>query len=243
MGRKVGRASASAVAFGMGLYRGVGSLGPARLQPFALSSQPEGSDRHLRFHRVCEAYEAAKRGMEAGVVEGEEAALKEVLEGVRMRLGMGCDDVASNDDVASRDDAAERDDVAAGDWFTMDDVATLWRMCKFEVAVFGRENGSCALLTAPFAAKLEWVDDRRTHFLKGYGAVINYRIAEPLLADVLQSMEVAAESGGGPRGGGRVEGEGAVTVRACGDGAAPHVPPRPLLIRSEGGLGRGTGLR
>jgi hypothetical protein len=39
--------------------------------------------------------------------------------------------------------------------------------------------------------QLEWADDVELHILKGYGAPINYRMAQALLEDILESMQVA----------------------------------------------------
>lgn len=39
--------------------------------------------------------------------------------------------------------------------------------------------------------QLEWADDVELHILKGYGAPINYRMAQALLEDILDSMEGA----------------------------------------------------
>ena len=53
---KVPRASASAVAFGMGLFSGKGSLGPGRHRAFAVTSESRASDIILRFFDCCQTY-------------------------------------------------------------------------------------------------------------------------------------------------------------------------------------------
>ncbi|PQM39927.1 hypothetical protein Pyn_35728 [Prunus yedoensis var. nudiflora] len=53
---QVPRASASAVAFGMGLFSGKGSLGPGRHRAFAVTSESCASDTMLRFHDCCQNY-------------------------------------------------------------------------------------------------------------------------------------------------------------------------------------------
>ncbi|KAF8402581.1 hypothetical protein HHK36_010668 [Tetracentron sinense] len=53
---QVPRASASAVAFGLGLFNGRGSLGPGRHRAFAVTSESRASDILLRFHDCCENY-------------------------------------------------------------------------------------------------------------------------------------------------------------------------------------------
>ncbi|KAL6012911.1 hypothetical protein ACLOJK_003400 [Asimina triloba] len=56
---QVPRASASAVAFGMGLFCGKGSLGPGRHRSFAVICESRASDICLRFHDTCESYKEA----------------------------------------------------------------------------------------------------------------------------------------------------------------------------------------
>ncbi|XP_057862970.2 uncharacterized protein LOC131071222 isoform X2 [Cryptomeria japonica] len=53
---QVPRASASAVAFGMGLFAGKGGLGPGRQRAFAVTSNSLEKDTLLRFHDACETY-------------------------------------------------------------------------------------------------------------------------------------------------------------------------------------------
>ena len=54
--RQVPRASASAVAFGMGLFSGRGSLGPGHQRAFAVTSESRASDILLRFFECCQNY-------------------------------------------------------------------------------------------------------------------------------------------------------------------------------------------
>ena len=53
---KVPRASASAVAFGMGLFSSKGSLGPGHHRAFAVTSESRASDIILRFFDCCQTY-------------------------------------------------------------------------------------------------------------------------------------------------------------------------------------------
>lgn len=54
--KQVPRASASAVAFGMGIFSGKGSLGPGQHRAFSVISESRASDLHLRFYDTCETY-------------------------------------------------------------------------------------------------------------------------------------------------------------------------------------------
>ncbi|KAG8390141.1 hypothetical protein BUALT_Bualt01G0052700 [Buddleja alternifolia] len=56
---QVSRASASAVAFGTGLFSGQGNLGHGRHRSFAVTSESRASDIMLRFHDCCQNYKEA----------------------------------------------------------------------------------------------------------------------------------------------------------------------------------------
>ncbi|GFP96843.1 multiple inositol polyphosphate phosphatase 1 [Phtheirospermum japonicum] len=56
---QVSRASASAVAFGMGLFSDRGNLGQGRHRAFAVTSESRASDIMLRFHDCCQNYKEA----------------------------------------------------------------------------------------------------------------------------------------------------------------------------------------
>lgn len=58
-GKQIPRASASAVAFGMGLFSGNGSLGPGHHRAFAVTSESRASDLQLRFHDCCHNYKVS----------------------------------------------------------------------------------------------------------------------------------------------------------------------------------------
>ena len=53
---QVSRASASAVAFGLGLLSGKGKLGPGKNRAFSVLSESRASDICLRFFDSCETY-------------------------------------------------------------------------------------------------------------------------------------------------------------------------------------------
>ncbi|CAB4283273.1 unnamed protein product [Prunus armeniaca] len=75
---QVPRASASAVAFGMGLFSGKGSLGPGRHRAFAVTSESRASDTMLRFHDCCQNYKAFKKSQEPAVDKLKEPVYDEI---------------------------------------------------------------------------------------------------------------------------------------------------------------------
>ncbi|KAK4433355.1 Multiple inositol polyphosphate phosphatase 1 [Sesamum alatum] len=75
---QVSRASASAVAFGMGLFSDRGNLGPGRHRAFAVTSESRASDIMLRFHDCCQNYKAFRKNQEPSVDKLKEPVLNEV---------------------------------------------------------------------------------------------------------------------------------------------------------------------
>lgn len=164
---QVPRASASAVAFGMGLLSEKGSLGPARQRAFAVTSESRASDIILRFHDCCGNYKVFRKRQEPAVDKLKEPVLDEITSALVSRYGLN---------------------------FTRQDVAMLWFLCKQEASVLDITDQACGLFSPYEVALLEWTDDLEMFILKGYGNSINYRMGVPLLEDVVQSMEEAIKA-------------------------------------------------
>eukprot|EP00850_Spirogloea_muscicola_P015719 SM000123S25831 [mRNA] locus=s123:106895:113303:+ [translate_table: standard] len=150
---------------GLGLFEGNGSLGVDRFRAFAVTTDTLAHDIHLRFHDKCAAYAASKKAMKAEVARLQARAYADVAASLTKRhpyLSPGAADVAS-----------------------------LWLLCKQEAALLDRQDRACALFTASEAAVLEWADDVELHLLKGYGAVVNYRMGVALLRDMVKAMDDA----------------------------------------------------
>ncbi|KDP44713.1 hypothetical protein JCGZ_01213 [Jatropha curcas] len=164
---QVPRASASAVAFGMGLFSGKGSLGPGRHRAFAVITESRASDIMLRFHDCCENYKAYRKGQEPAVEKLKEPVLNEITASLVSRYELN---------------------------FTRKDTASLWFLCKQEASLLDITDQACSLFSHSEVALLEWTDDLELFILKGYGKSINYRMGVPLLRDVVQSMEQAIKA-------------------------------------------------
>ncbi|KAK4353843.1 hypothetical protein RND71_026037 [Anisodus tanguticus] len=80
---QVPRASASAVAFGMGLFSGKGKLGPGGHRAFAVTS-----DIVLRFHDCCQSYKAFRKSQEPTVKKLKEPTLDEISHELVRRYGL-----------------------------------------------------------------------------------------------------------------------------------------------------------
>ncbi|XP_047161049.1 multiple inositol polyphosphate phosphatase 1 isoform X1 [Vigna umbellata] len=161
---QIPRASASAVAFGMGLFRGNGSLGPGRHRAFAVTSESRASDILLRFHDCCHNYKAYRKNQEPAVSKLKEPILDEITSALIGRHYLN---------------------------FTREDTSSLWFLCKQEASLLDITNQACGLFIPSEIELLEWTDDLEMFILKGYGKSLNYRMGVPLLEDVFQSMEQA----------------------------------------------------
>ncbi|TYG73226.1 hypothetical protein ES288_D04G084100v1 [Gossypium darwinii] len=78
-------ASASAVAFGMGLFSGNGSLGLARHRAFAVTSESRASDITLRFFDCCQTYKDFRKSHEPAVVKLKEPIIAEITSALAKR--------------------------------------------------------------------------------------------------------------------------------------------------------------
>ncbi|XP_059666784.1 uncharacterized protein LOC132312432 [Cornus florida] len=161
---QIPRASASAVAFGMGLFSGRGNLGPGRHRAFAVTSESRASDLKLRFHDCCQNYKNFRKSQEPAVDKLKEPTLDEITRALVRRYELN---------------------------FTREDISSLWYLCKLEASLLNITDQACTLFTPSEVALLEWMDDLELFILKGYGNSLNYRMGVPLLEDVVQSMEEA----------------------------------------------------
>ncbi|XP_056164484.1 uncharacterized protein LOC115673222 isoform X2 [Syzygium oleosum] len=164
---QVPRAAASAVAFGMGLFSGKGTLGPGKHRAFAVTSESRASDILLRFHDCCENYKNFRKKQEPAVDKLKEPILDEITGAIASRYKLN---------------------------FTRQDTSSLWFLCKQEASLLDITNQACALFNPDEMALLEWTDDLEVFILKGYGKALNYRMGVPLLKDVVQSMEEAIQA-------------------------------------------------
>ncbi|KAA8534029.1 hypothetical protein F0562_031546 [Nyssa sinensis] len=161
---QIPRASASAVAFGMGLFSGGGNLGPGRHRAFAVTSESRASDIMLRFHDCCQNYKNFRKNQEPAVDKLKEPILNEITHALMKRYELN---------------------------FTCEDTSSLWFLCKQEASLLDITDQACALFSPSEVSLLEWTDDLESFVLKGYGNSLNYRMGVPLLEDVVQSMEEA----------------------------------------------------
>ncbi|XP_042512872.1 multiple inositol polyphosphate phosphatase 1-like isoform X3 [Macadamia integrifolia] len=164
---QVPRTSASAVAFGIGLFNGRGSLGAGKLHAFAVTSESRASDILLSFFDCCEKYKKIRKNQEPVVDKLKEPILDEITSALVSRYQLN---------------------------FTRHDTSSLWFLCKQEASLLDITDQACSLFSHFEIALLEWTDDLELFILKGYGKSINYWIGVPLLQDIVHSMEQAIKS-------------------------------------------------
>ncbi|XVF84063.1 hypothetical protein PTKIN_Ptkin16aG0544600 [Pterospermum kingtungense] len=164
---QVPRASASAVAFGMGLFSGKGSLGPGHHRAFAVTSESRASDIILRFFDCCQTYKDFRKSHGPAVDKLKEPIITEITSALAKRYEFN---------------------------FTRQDISSLWFLCKQEASLLDITDQACSLFSPTEVALLEWVDDLEVFIVKGYGKSLNYRMGVPLLKDVVQSMDDAIKA-------------------------------------------------
>ncbi|KAL2932372.1 Multiple inositol polyphosphate phosphatase 1 [Bienertia sinuspersici] len=164
---QVPRASASAVAFSMGLFSGKGSLGPGKHRAFAVSTESRASDILLRFFDTCQSYKNYRKNEEPAVDKLKRPVFDEITHALSERHGLN---------------------------FTEQDTSSLWFLCKQEASLLDITDQACGLFNPTELALLEWTDDLEGFILKGYGKSVNYRMGLPLLKDVVESMELGIKA-------------------------------------------------
>ncbi|GMP23511.1 hypothetical protein CsSME_00001075 [Camellia sinensis var. sinensis] len=117
---QIPRASASAVAFGMGLLSGRGNLGPGHNRAFAVTSESRASDILLRFHDCCQNYKAYRKSQEPTVLKLKEPALDEITHALVRRYNLN---------------------------FTRQDTSSLWFLYKQEASLLNITDQVCALFS------------------------------------------------------------------------------------------------
>ncbi|KAK1415460.1 hypothetical protein QVD17_31242 [Tagetes erecta] len=164
---QIPRASASAVAFGMGMFSGRGTLGAGSHRAFSVLSESRASDIMLRFHDCCQNYKAYRKLQEPAVYKLKEPVLDEITRSLSARYELN---------------------------FTVKDTSTFWFLCKQEASLLDITDQACGLFSNEEVKLLEWADDLEMFIIKGYGKSINYRMGVPLLDDVISSMENAIKA-------------------------------------------------
>jgi len=121
------------------------------------------NDTHLRFHENCARYRTHK----------PTALSKEVNSKLLYIL-------------ASVAQAVQERSAQA---LTPKTVLSLWNACKFESTALHLYNGACLLFDETDAVKLEYVEDVKDFWTKGFGHALNYDMTCDLIKDVVRFLK------------------------------------------------------
>ncbi|KAF6025945.1 MINPP1 [Bugula neritina] len=84
--------------------------------------------------------------------------------------------------------------------FTTEEVRIMWVLCGFEKALLGPGYDSpwCHLLTTEDSQVLEYAQDLKAYWKKGYGYTINYEQSCPLLTDIFTNFQEIISNSSAP---------------------------------------------
>jgi len=165
---QVPRTGVSASAFAQGYLQGEGRIGLANFQPNFIYSDTPSLDI-LRFFDNCPQYSTAMDNGTISSLEGDKYANKTypaIADRITQSLGVGAY------------------------WnVSLDDLDTMFTACGFEVAVFHKTDGWCALFAPDDISAYEYRDDLENYYEKSYGSAIAYQISAVILQSIVKTMD------------------------------------------------------
>ena len=162
------RCSQSAMAFAQGLFEGRGFLGPAKIQPVALTfSGSYDDDKILRIFEACPKWQKLTtkrnpRGEYARFLNGQE--MRKVGKNVFTRLNFPHDTSPNM-------------------------VAELFWLCAFGAQTNSFDTSWCSVFEEKDLKVLEYLNDLKIYWERSYGRKINYRMSCPLYQEIAGSIE------------------------------------------------------
>jgi multiple inositol-polyphosphate phosphatase/2,3-bisphosphoglycerate 3-phosphatase len=163
------RAARSGNAFGFGLFEGKGELGRDNFKPFYIFSESLERDVTLRFFDICPLY------IQTILNSGDTIA--EYTRFVREQLPKVAGNVSNRLGVFPL-------------WnLTVDEIDAIYTACTFEYAKSNVTDRWCSLFSDDDFLTLEYAEDLINYWTKGYGYELNYRIACPLLKEIIVIMD------------------------------------------------------
>ncbi len=202
------RSSKSGSAFAIGLFEGNGSLTSAHVQPIYLCTIPSGEDTQLRMKFTCPAWLELKQSDDKRFVELFQYASKRLsLTAQRM-----------NTEFPSLNLNALQ-------------VEHLYRLCGFEVALFGNASTWCRLLNEDDIHALEYYVDMDEYYSYAFGNQLNGLMACDLVTDIIRGIEAIA-SGNRPSKGSFHFGH-SETIKFLATLLSLHQDDQPFLANSS----------
>jgi len=136
--------------------------------PIAVTSLSKEDDIFLRFFENCPRYRAEVKDNPKAKLEAKQYFSKVVptiAQHVTERSGLPLDSNAEQY------------------------IDIMWTACQSEYVAFDITDHWCTVFTEEDIRALEFYDDLSAFYAKSYGIEISYKIASPLLADIISNME------------------------------------------------------
>jgi len=173
---QVPRTGASASSFAQGYLQGTGKIGPSGYQPTYIFSDTPSLDI-LRFFDNCPRYTLA---MDDGTINADQA------------------DIYANEKYPSIASRVAQTLGVSGEWdITVDQLDWMFTACAFEISVFNKTDGWCALFMEEDILVYEYASDLEEYWEKSYGSGIGYQISAVVLQQIVSVMEgVMAQASG-----------------------------------------------
>ncbi|XP_063934689.1 multiple inositol polyphosphate phosphatase 1-like [Zophobas morio] len=171
---EVSRTSHSASAFAYGLFEGTGFLGSCGYQPVDILSTGKEKDIFLRFFDTCQVYKELHETKKATFKQQQRAfrrssLYRKVLQEVSTKLNLESMDYKL--------------------------LKGIYRLCSYRTVHFGELSTWCEFLTVENLYVLEFHEDLKHWWKKSYAYEANYKIAAPLLEDLLNGIIQSANGG------------------------------------------------
>eukprot|EP01095_Lingulamoeba_sp_RSL-Kostka_P016414 TRINITY_DN8030_c0_g1_i1.p1 TRINITY_DN8030_c0_g1~~TRINITY_DN8030_c0_g1_i1.p1 ORF type:complete len:483 (-),score=149.58 TRINITY_DN8030_c0_g1_i1:59-1507(-) len=166
---QVPRASQSAQSFGFGLFQGDGILGGSEYEPFYLFSESNDVDTELRFFDNCPIYKTTVKKNDTAIEQSniyKDTVIQEIADKFTVQIGVS--------DVWN---------------ITADEYILFYKICAFQIAIDNVKQQFCTLFDEYTANRLEYYNDLKTYYQKGYAYPVSYNMATNLLQEVVEVME------------------------------------------------------
>lgn len=171
------RTAQSAAAFTYGLFEGTGALGTCRYQPVGVLSDSLSRDFNLRFFDACPRYlDLLSKGHGA-----EDLTLREFQQIFRQ----------TDLFMELRQNLTEALGLDGYHTLTDKEVHGIYRACSYDTVQGGEISQWCRLLGEKGLRIMEYHDDLKQWWRKGYGHPLNYHMACPLLSDMFSRVDDA----------------------------------------------------
>eukprot|EP00123_Amoebidium_parasiticum_P011842 comp20932_c0_seq1/m.27957 comp20932_c0_seq1/g.27957 ORF comp20932_c0_seq1/g.27957 comp20932_c0_seq1/m.27957 type:complete len:500 (-) comp20932_c0_seq1:33-1532(-) len=175
---QVSRTSQSGSAFTYGLFEGTGTVGPSKFQPVSIWSDSLSVDRKLRFYDLCPAYLLLHSGSASGDIEKGKKQLQALA------------DFKDSELVASlRQNISNALGFGTNYVINTKELHGVYRACNYDTVHDRKTSPWCELIGEQGLRIMEYHDDLKQWWKKGYGHDTNYKMACTLLSDMFSRID------------------------------------------------------